>query len=497
MTRKLLLQELDTDKQKERIRLFLYTHLIDQLRTREYHVFHLGGWGYFFPGLVYLRNTYAKNKFPITGIIHSLNGIETKYHALKICTAPVLPYDTIICSSKAGERVVKKIFKEIKSDFSERNKKYEYKGTTKIIPLGFDDTYLNLTKKQECRQQLGLPLDAVILLTLNRFSPHTKADLSPLIKTFQRLLSSINDVPIHIIISGAGRENEISFLKQVLSECSLLNHVRIISNFENKIKPLLFGAADIYISVSDNLQETFGISVIEAMASGLPVVVSDINGYSELVKHSVNGFKIPSIWIDEFKLAELADIMDFNSMQLFFSQCMAIDTEKLYESILLLIKDSKLRKDMGLRARDSVRDKYCWSNVIQTYENLWQHLFNQSLTYSGPVDALNNPFLNNYLKTFDHYPTVLLQNHYLCRITHEGKKVLETGVIPLAFSDIGSILDNETIVHILHCIQMKPMTVVEIITLESFQQEKDRLKYFLLWMAKYALIQIIFDSGLS
>jgi glycosyltransferase involved in cell wall biosynthesis len=497
MTKKILLKELDTNKQKEKIRLFLYNHLIDQIKSREYFVFHLGGWGYFFPGLVYLRNTYAKNKFPITGIIHSLNGIETKYHALKICTAPVLPYDTIICSSRAGERVIQKIFKDIESDFIRANNKNIYNGKTEIIPLGFDHNYLNPAEKQECRQQLDIPINSIVLLTLNRFSPHTKADLFPLIKTFQRLIAGINDVPIHIIMAGAGREHEICFVKQVLSECGLQNHVRIISNFENKIKPCLYGAADVYISVSDNLQETFGISVIEAMASGLPVVVSDINGYSELVSHSINGFKIPSIWIDEFKLAELADIMDFNSMQLFFAQCMAIDTEKLYEHLFLLITDKMVRSKIGANAKESVSNRYCWSKVIKTYEDLWQRLFNQSCTYSGTVDSSTNPFLNNYLKIFDHYPTTVIQNHHLCRITQEGEKVLLRGIIPLAFSDIGSILDNETILKILHCLGRKPMTIFEIISLKTFHKEKDNIKYIILWMAKYSLIQIIFNTELS
>ena len=99
-TRKRLLQENIPQKQKEKVRLFLINALIDEIGRREYHVFHLGGWGYFFPGLAYIRNNHAKNNFPITALIHSLNGIETNYHALKLCTAPLLPCDTIVCSTR-------------------------------------------------------------------------------------------------------------------------------------------------------------------------------------------------------------------------------------------------------------------------------------------------------------------------------------------------------------------------------------------------------------
>ena len=53
-------------------------------------------------------------------------------------------------------------------------------------------------------------------------------------------------------------------------------------------------AADIFVSLADNIQETFGLSVIEAMASSLPLVVSDWNGYKDLVNHGFNGFRIPT-----------------------------------------------------------------------------------------------------------------------------------------------------------------------------------------------------------
>jgi hypothetical protein len=53
--------------------------------------------------------------------------------------------------------------------------------------------------------------------------------------------------------------------------------------------------ADIFISLADNIQETFGLTPIEAMAAGLPVVVADWNGYQETVRHEVDGLRIPTL----------------------------------------------------------------------------------------------------------------------------------------------------------------------------------------------------------
>ncbi|MBI3542646.1 MAG: glycosyltransferase, partial [Deltaproteobacteria bacterium] len=53
-------------------------------------------------------------------------------------------------------------------------------------------------------------------------------------------------------------------------------------------------AADIFCSLADNVQETFGLTPLEAMAAGLPQVVSDWNGYRDTVRHGVDGFRVPA-----------------------------------------------------------------------------------------------------------------------------------------------------------------------------------------------------------
>ena len=57
-------------------------------------------------------------------------------------------------------------------------------------------------------------------------------------------------------------------------------------------------SSDIFISLSDNFQETFGITPLEGMASGLPVVVSDWDGYRDTVRDQIDGFTIPTITLD-------------------------------------------------------------------------------------------------------------------------------------------------------------------------------------------------------
>ena len=56
-------------------------------------------------------------------------------------------------------------------------------------------------------------------------------------------------------------------------------------------------AADIFTSLSDNIQETFGLVIVEAMASGLPVVASDWDGYRDLVVDGETGLLVPTAMV--------------------------------------------------------------------------------------------------------------------------------------------------------------------------------------------------------
>jgi glycosyltransferase involved in cell wall biosynthesis len=62
---------------------------------------------------------------------------------------------------------------------------------------------------------------------------------------------------------------------------------------------------DIFCSLSDNIQESFGLTVIEAMAAGLPAVVSNWNGYREAISHGTNGVLVDS-YLPQSSLSDAA-----------------------------------------------------------------------------------------------------------------------------------------------------------------------------------------------
>lgn len=102
-----------------------------------------------------------------------------------------------------------------------------------------------------------------------------------------------------------------------------------------------------YLSISDigvlpSHQEGFSNSILEGMASGLPMVVTDVGGNSEAIDDKINGLIVP-----------------------------AKDSTKLGEAILTLASDKKLRKKMGKAARTKVKKRFTWDKCMELYQKVY------------------------------------------------------------------------------------------------------------------------------
>ena len=93
------------------------------------------------------------------------------------------------------------------------------------------------------------------------------------------------------------------------------------------------------------LGEPLGIAILEAMACGKPVIASKIGGPAEIVKDAETGFLVNPR-----------------------------DTEAIAERIIRLIKDGKLRKKMGRKARKIVVEKYSLEKISEEYHKLYRSL---------------------------------------------------------------------------------------------------------------------------
>lgn len=481
-----------TQNRKDRIKIYHISSLKNSLQKRTYDIFHLGGWGFFYPGFVHIRNLYAKNLFPITGVTHSLNAKEATYHALKVCAAPIMPFDSIVCTSNCGKKVMQKLFMAAENNFKHKNIKYN--GRLDIIPLGIDDKFKNIPKRSESRNLLGIDEDAFAVLVLARIEADYKMDIIPFLNTVRQFIKKNADKKIVLMLAGGCDKQTERTLNNLLTEYELNANTKLFLNFENNLKPHLYRAANVYASPIDNFQETFGISVVEAMAHECAVVVSDFDGYSEIVDHNLTGIKVPTYWTNiTSHLHGVSEIMNFSTLQLLLSQSVAVDQEKIFDALQKFLDEPEKCSAMGKRARVKAIQQYLWPHIIRRYCCLWDELVKEAKHWKSEINKKENPFELDYWKVFSHYPSEMLSDDSRILISKYGREILMSGKPPVAYSDVSaSFIIPNLVITALKIVYSRKLCVSDIVEAlkKNAEISESIAMYYILWMLKYNLIKI-------
>ena len=200
-----------------------------------------------------------------------------------------------------------------------------------------------------------------------------------------------------------------------------------------------WAGADIFASLSDNVQESFGLTPVEAMAAGLPAIVSDWNGYRGGVREGQEGFLIPTFTPPSENGLAIAEHyyneQNYGVALVGASQSTTVDINRCAAALHLLIEDEAKRKQMGQNGRVRARDIFDWRHIIKSYEDLWAELERkrQSATISPGTPknwqaahpAFPNPwamfssFPSGFLAPSDKFRVVLGNNEINQLLRHE------------------------------------------------------------------------------
>jgi hypothetical protein len=137
-----------------------------------------------------------------------------------------------------------------------------------------------------------------------------------------------------------------------------------------------WASADLLCSLSDNIQETYGIVPVEGMAAGLPVVVSDWDGYRDTVRQGVDGFRVPTITPASGSAADLASrhALEIDTYDMYCGHTcslVGVDVDAAAHAFSQLFASPALRRKMGDAGRQRARQEFDWSVIIPRYESLW------------------------------------------------------------------------------------------------------------------------------
>ena len=347
------------------------------------------------PGLhhwCWLRAEGASSLFSLTGVTHTLCSHRVMQGLEQLVTAPLEPWDALICTSRSALHVVQQAMASMQERLERRFQQTLpplKSPQLPLIPLGIDPEPFHwrgrFANRQEqrlqARQQLGLSPSARVVLFLGRLSFHSKAHPLPLYRALDRLSSEHEVVLLecgHIFNTNIAAAYEQ--LRQRFPRL-MLRRLGGLTAATDEDKKLALAAADMFCSPADNLQETFGLSVLEAMASSLPVVASDWNGYRDLVVHGKTGWLVPCRDLLKAQLQPDAldrrfslGLQDYDSTVGLRSLGMVIDHSALEKSLSDLLANPERCTAMGEAGRIRIESVFAWGVVTRQYRELWSEL---------------------------------------------------------------------------------------------------------------------------
>ena len=348
------------------------------------------------PGLGHwcgLRSEQKGHSCSLTGVIHTLcsNGVSKALEEL--LTAPLYPWDALICTSRAGLQVVEAAIdghhEALEKRFNCKLNKPEGP-LLPLIPLAIDPAPyrwqgLHGSRAEQrlwARRQLGISTDALVVAFVGRLSFHSKAHPQPIYRALAKLAASQNQEVLllecgHIYNSAIG-----AAFDDLAIDYSPLKVQRLggLEPASDKQKQVSLAAADLFCSLADNLQETFGLSLLEAMAAELPVLASDWSGYRDLVEAGVTGFLVPTAdalkgaALDQLEREYRLGLIGYDRMVGLRSLAVCIDPSALFQALSLLQQEPTRRQSMGVAGRERLERLFSADVVAGQYRCLWQEL---------------------------------------------------------------------------------------------------------------------------
>ncbi len=199
-----------------------------------------------------------------------------------------------------------------------------------VAPLGIRrlDYYI-LPNANAFRRRFPELKRSRFILYLGRLHPKKHPEM--LIQAFHRSLAL--KTKILLVMAGSGEPSYVRDLKKMVLKLHMDRKVVFTGMLHHKAVVEAYCAAEMFVLPSS--QENFGMSVIEAMAAGCPVVISDL---------------LDLAWDIRKKNAGIVH---------------ALSTESLARAILQLTNNQKLCKQMGKNGRRLVLEKFTWDKTIR------------------------------------------------------------------------------------------------------------------------------------
>jgi glycosyltransferase involved in cell wall biosynthesis len=220
-------------------------------------------------------------------------------------------------------------------------------GRISIVPCGFDPAEFAPMSRPMARLSLDLDPAERIILQLGRMVPRKGVD--NVIRGLARLERDHGLPARLLVVGGESREPdeeaspEVARLRQVACEEGVADRVVFVGRRDREELKFYFNAADIFVTTP--WYEPFGITPLEAMACGTPVIGADVGGIRFSVLNGVTGFLVP-----------------------------AEDPAALAARAAELLRDPQRMKEMGRNGIQRVQAQFTWPKVTRSISAFYEQV---------------------------------------------------------------------------------------------------------------------------
>jgi len=196
--------------------------------------------------------------------------------------------------------------------------------------------FSNLPDKASLRAELGWPLDQKVVLFLHRLSQRKGAHhVVPVAQELLRMDSQLGSRCLFVVVGGGPYRSQ---LEHAIHTAGLQEQFRVLGWVPNREVPKYFAAADVYMMPS--VEEAFGRTLLEAMASGCAIAAMDVGGVRDVLSPAQQRFLVPEA-----------------------------DSQAMATALNTLLTDDALRHELSVEGRRRVQD-YSEDKTVRTFVSI-------------------------------------------------------------------------------------------------------------------------------
>lgn len=368
--------------------------------------------------LAWQRMVRGQAAWSICGITHTTATRSVMQMIAGIVHAPVEPWDALISTSQAVRASV-----NAQLELAEEYARHRFGGTLPprpllpVIPLGVHTAEFapDPARGAALRQRLGVVPGDTVAMTLSRLSYAEKFDPLPVFVALQSAADDINGRLHYVLVGRFGSDVTAEHYRQAAARLMPDVALHILDGTSRDERMAALSGSDMFLFPIDNVQETFGLAPVEAMAAGLPVIATDWDGLRDTVTPDC-GVLIPTLTgrAAHGRIEALRYLTGTDSYHAFLSLTASMtsyDPQTLAQAVAGLAANPARRAQMGAAGQARARHVFDWAAVMGQMRALWieQDSRRRSALPSAPrVPVDDVPVLPSPFTTFAAWPTAQL-----------------------------------------------------------------------------------------